>query len=110
LDGDPGLELELDVCLAYSIPHSTFLSWPASDRDKAIWHHIRNRQACPGCGTRPEEWDPKKGGHRDAYHPKPVRCPGCVLKDEMESRPAVADAPGTYVVLVRNQEVSRAES
>lgn len=111
MDGDPGLDLELDVCAAYGIAHSAFLSWPASDRDKAIWHHIRRRRACPECGTRPEEWDPAHGGRLDAYVAKPERCRGCAQTHAMSDTPAVRDVPGTYVVLVRNQEVStRAKS
>ena len=29
------------------------------------------------CGTRLEEWDPKKGGNRRAYIPEIFTCPGC---------------------------------
>ncbi|MGH3097892.1 MAG: hypothetical protein ACRDMV_18070 [Streptosporangiales bacterium] len=65
------------VCAEYRIPHSRFLGWEASDRDKAIWWHIRQREACPSCGTRRDEWDPKKGGRTDAYVASARRCHGC---------------------------------
>jgi len=32
---------------------------------------------CPDCGTRLDEWDPKKGGDRHAYIPQIFTCPGC---------------------------------
>lgn len=64
------------------IPHSVFLGrvvapgepvWLDADRDKAVWWLIHQRQACPECGTRAEEWsdDP------DAYVPEPHHCRGC---------------------------------
>jgi hypothetical protein len=93
--------------LAYQIPHSEFLAWPDTDRDKAIWHHVLKRQACSGCGTRAEEWDPEKGGRTDAYKPMASRCPGCGLLHDLEEKPAVKDIPGTHVFLVRNEEVTR---
>lgn len=34
-------------------------------------------EACPDCGTRPSEWDPKQGGHRDAYIADMTYCQGC---------------------------------
>ena len=98
------------MCAAYGIAHSAFLAWPAEDRDKAIWHHVRRRSACSSCGTRPEEWDPARGGHPQAYKATARRCPGCAQTADLHSKPAVADVPGTKVFLVRNQEVSRAQS
>lgn len=63
------------------IPHSRFLGgpdvWTEADRDKALaWTH-QQRCTCSRCGTRPEEWDPDRGGRRDAYVFVPSICPGC---------------------------------
>jgi hypothetical protein len=71
------------------IPHSVFLGrvvgpgepqWLDADRDKAIWWMIHQRQACPECGTRPDEWadDP------DAYVPEPHHCRGCEVAAQGE--------------------------
>ncbi len=84
------------MCAEYGIPHSRFLAWPASDRDKAIWMHLRHRQECPGCGTRPDEWDPSRGGRLDAYTAAPVRCRGCAKKNELTQK---NDDPALYTVL-----------
>lgn len=67
------------VAAEYRIPHSQFLSWSEPDRDKAIWHYIRERSRCSECGTRPEEWDETQGGHRHAWQPALRRCRGCEL-------------------------------
>lgn len=67
----------MEVARAYQIPHSQFLSWSKGDRDKALWAHIREQRTCTGCGTRPEEWDPDRGGSRTAYLPTETACPGC---------------------------------
>lgn len=61
----------------YRIPHSELLGWSKSDRDKAIWLHVRKRETCSGCGTRAEEWDPEAGGRRGAYLAVETSCPGC---------------------------------
>src|SRR5690606_30445805 len=66
LDADPGLAVEVAVAAAYGIPHSVFLSWDADDRDKAIWHYLRERDRCGSCGTRRAEWDESQGGYRRA--------------------------------------------
>jgi len=81
LDGDDQLALELDVCRAYQIPHSTFLAWSKDDRDKAIWQYVRELQRCASCGTRPDEWHESKGGRRDAYEAVLYVCPGCEQRE-----------------------------
>ncbi|GIH76135.1 hypothetical protein [Planobispora longispora] len=89
------------MCADYRIPHSEFLRWSDSDRDKAIWQHIRARQTCPNCGTRAEEWDPRCGGHPGAYVPDVHRCEGCYqLADAGKDLP-----PGSYARLKLNPEV-----
>ena len=61
----------------YQIPHSAFLAWSRADRDKAMWHYLREAETCAGCGTRPDEWDPARGGSKTAYLPTERVCPGC---------------------------------
>lgn len=97
------------MCAAYRIPHSQFLAWPASDRDKAIWWHVRQRQTCSGCGTRAEEWDPARGGRLDAYKATPVQCIGCAHRAVLSK--GLPD-DGSYIVLVPNipEVVKRGES
>ncbi len=36
---------------------------------------------CSGCKTREDEWDPKKGGSRQAYETTTYVCPGCNLME-----------------------------
>lgn len=96
--------VEMAVCAAYGIPHSEFLGWRASDRDKAIWWHIRQQETCPSCGTRPEEWDPDRGGHRRAYVARKRRCHGCAAKQQVEaSIDPDQEGRGVHVVLERGR-------
>jgi hypothetical protein len=76
----------MDYCGPRGIPHSVFLGravgpgqpqWTADDRDKALWWMLHEREKCPNCGTRPEEWDPAQGGDLHAYAWKPRHCRGC---------------------------------
>jgi hypothetical protein len=73
------------VCMRLGLRHSEFTGWDRDDRDKALWFHIHEAQRCPGCGTRPEEWDPACGGDLHAYHMEPVHCRGCEVKAGAES-------------------------
>ena len=90
--------------------HSDFLARSQDDRDKAIWAWLRERQTCPECGTRPDEWDPTNGGDRHAYLAQVDVCRGCQavagrskgLTDEQRQ-------PGMKVVLKR-QEITSGES
>lgn len=105
MGADRGLALELDVCASYGIPHSVFLSWSDDDRDKATWHHIWKRQECGGCGTRAEEWDETRGGHRHAYIAEPRRCRGCEVKAGAQKSVTPDDGEGVHIVLLKNEEV-----
>lgn len=75
----------------------------ASDRDKALWWHIRQREACPGCGTRADEWNEAKGGNRFAYEAKITQCSGCVERERTQETREVKEQRGMHVVLVRNK-------
>lgn len=95
------------MCAEYRVPHSVFLGWDESDRDKAIWWSLRRRQACPSCGTRPEEWNPDRGGHRQAYLGHVEVCPGCVVMERTGEALEMKQGRGNHVVLVRNPEAGR---
>ncbi|GAA4221553.1 hypothetical protein GCM10023075_10550 [Streptosporangium album] len=101
LDADSGLTVELAVCHHYRIRHSEFLAWSDEDRDKAIWQHIRVRQACGSCGTRPQEWDETRGGDRNAYVAEPERCRGCELKEAAQDSLTGDEGRGVRIVLTR---------
>lgn len=91
------------VSAEYQVPHSEFLGWDKQDRDKAIWWHIRKRSACPSCGTRPEEWDETRGGHRHAYIARKDRCHGCAARQQVEASITDEDGRGVHVVLERRR-------
>jgi hypothetical protein len=102
IDRDPQLQLELDYCVPKGIPHSEFLAWSQIDRDKAIAWVIREMKACPNCGTRGEEWDPKQGGHRRAYVAEIRGCEGCIVKLRAENSEELTQGRGRRVVLIPN--------
>jgi hypothetical protein len=99
------------VCETYRIPHSHYLGgplvWTPLDRAKTEAYTAWKNAACPGCHTRREEWDPKRGGHRHAYIAHADRCPGCELKaqewDNIEAGPGKAH--GVRVGLKPNPEL-----
>ena len=98
----------MSYCGPLGLPHSQFLSWDADDRDKAIVWALQRAQACPSCGTSPDEWDPALGGHDRAYVTELHQCWGCHTKAEAEKRHKTRmDQPGVHVVLVPNPEVRR---
>lgn len=99
--------MEMDLCAeVYRIPHSEFLSWSASDRNKAVWQFLRQRKKCRRCLTRAEEWDPEQGGHRRAYRAEIRQCEGCVVLERAESAPEFKSTTrGLYAALVLNEEM-----
>lgn len=82
-------------CAPKALPHSTFLAWSDDDQDKALaWQRFED-ETCPGCGTRPDEWE----HDRTAFVGDQTRCLGCeVLAQERENVPD--DAKGVHVRLV----------
>lgn len=95
--------------MRFGVSHSHFLGgpsgWTALDRDKAVWYEIYERERCPSCGTRPDEWDPDKGGHDHAYVGELHKCWGCheTAKIEKSAESKIKQAgPGTTVRLTRN--------
>jgi hypothetical protein len=93
----------MGYCGPRGIAHEgEFLTWSASDRSKALWWYVRDRDTCGKCGTRPEEWDPKRGGRRWAYYAQIRTCAGCEVRERAEDPPPVGR--GTYVALIRTPE------
>lgn len=95
-------------CGPRGIPHSFFLGgphgWTGDDRDKALAWQEMDRQTCRGCGTRPEEWDPKQGGDRKAYVAEVRVCPGCEVRERGEvalNDPATKSQRGKQLVMRR---------
>jgi hypothetical protein len=97
----------MDICQTYRISHSHYLGgppvWTEQDRDKAIWHARYRAERCSSCGTHPDEWDPAKGGDRQAYGAVESRCAGCAALEHqqaaLESRPKEDRVRGVRIVL-----------
>lgn len=89
------------VAAAYKIRHSEFLTWDTDDRDKALWHHIREQQTCRSCGTRPDEWDPEQGGDRHAYVANVDVCRGCQQLEGRRDSMTGDEGRGIHIALAR---------
>ena len=99
------------VCESYRIPHSHFLGgpleWTQTDRDKALWYQRRKAETCPSCGTHPDDWDPDKGGHPNAWIPADHHCKGCqrleMAREQQTKRAEKGEKPlkGTTITLRR---------
>ncbi|GAA4849754.1 hypothetical protein GCM10023403_10690 [Pseudonocardia benzenivorans] len=98
----------MDYCGPRGIPHSHFLGgppqWTDEDRDKALWWLIHDNAKCPNCGTRPDEWDPAKGGHDHAYLAELHKCWGCDTSAGAEQAIDEKDRGTVSVRLTRNPE------
>lgn len=70
----------MDVCRVYQRTYSEFLSWDEDDRHKAVMHEMRRSERCPGCGTHPDEWDPRRGGDPRGWRSEVVTCDPCAVK------------------------------
>jgi DNA-directed RNA polymerase subunit RPC12/RpoP len=82
---DPRFRLEIEYCAEKAIPHSEFLEWSEDDQEKAMVWLTDTKTRCPDCGTREDEWDPKKGGSLHAYHVSSYICINCKnVEDEYE--------------------------
>lgn len=94
------------VCVEYRIPHTQFLEWDQVDRDKAIWWQIRQSEVCTNCGTREADWDPGRGGNRNAFKPEIRRCRGCEVKGQLEDTDEAKQGRGLYIVMRRREQSS----
>lgn len=78
---DPDFRLALDYCARVGIPYEWFIGgeyeWSEYSRNAAIAYELERRATCPDCGTRRDEWNPKKGGDLDAYYAESWVCEGC---------------------------------
>lgn len=84
------------------LPHSTFLGWSDDDQDKALAWQLEQRLCCGRCGTRRDEWDPERGGDRNAYVADVTRCSGCEVLDQAQRDLAtMEDTHGVKIGLVR---------
>lgn len=85
--------------------------WTDEDRDKAIWHAKYKAERCSGCGTHPDEWNPNKGGDRQAYGAVEERCAGCAALEQhqeaLSSRAKEDRVRGVRVVLRPRAEIER---
>lgn len=94
-------------CGPRGIPLSEFLRWEPQDQDAALAWSEHDAQRCPDCGTHPDEWDERRGGHRHAYVVDVKRCPGCErheLGSEHVQRLAKEGERGLHVVMRRNPQ------
>lgn len=91
----------MSYCVPLGLPHSQFLSWSDDDQDKALAWTLDSRDRCHGCGTRADEWEPDKGGSRNAYEAKLHICPGCERRSWAREEEGVGSRPGVYVRLVK---------
>lgn len=102
LSADQQLRNELDLCATWGIPHSQFLGgdgrWTELDRAKALEWQQWQRTLCSDCRTRASDWDPAQGGHRHAYIADTIRCPGCEVIAQEQSR--VPDGSAGYGVKI----------
>ena len=93
----------MEYCGPRGIPLSRFLAWKPEDQDAALQWQARRSQTCSGCGTHPDEWNPKAGGHRQAYVPVLEMCPGCYARDgKADTDEAKGAGPGLRVTLRPN--------
>lgn len=96
----------MELCRQYRIPHSLFRghgtgAWTDLDRRKALAYETYLKSVCPGCGTRPDEWDEEAGGDEDAYRAITHRCIGCqLIADRQKSVPTDDEGHGVKVLLI----------
>lgn len=87
------------------LPHSAFLTWDDDDQDKALAWRLEQAARCGRCRTRRDEWDPARGGDRDAYVSDVSRCPGCERLDHAaRDLRGHEDTHGLQIGLVPNDD------
>lgn len=91
LRSDHAFRAELALCIeTLHIPHSHFLGgpnvWTDLDREKVRAYREWKAEVCTSCGTHAAEWDPKRGGHRDAYIASLTYCQGCSRLNESREK------------------------
>lgn len=92
-------------CGPKGIPLSAFLAWDEADQDAALIWQAHEARRCGSCGTHPDDWDPDKGGRRDAYHAEIRYCPGCQRVDAARNRQDdKTPTAGAHVMLLSAEE------
>lgn len=103
----------MEYCGPRGLAHDEFLQWSPHARDAALSWLVWSREACSSCGTRPDEWNPERGGHLHAYEAVRHVCRGCEVRARAE-KDLAKDAEkgvkggvrgGTSIVLVPTTEV-----
>ena len=95
------------------VPHSHFLGgpneWTDLDRAKVRAYREWRAEVCSGCGTHASEWDPKRGGDRNAYVATLTYCQGCSRLHESREQEVDDDARarGVHQVLMPRAEYER---
>lgn len=101
---------ELAICEQYQVSHSHYMGgpndWTALDRAKAESYAEWKLDTCHRCGTRPEQWDHRRGGHQNAYIAEVDECRGCLLLDEMREQ-LPKDSKGVDVYLIPNPDLEK---
>jgi predicted Fe-S protein YdhL (DUF1289 family) len=107
LRSDHAFRSEVALCTdTLHIPHSHFLggpnTWTDLDRAKVRAYLAWKSEVCSGCGTHAAEWDPRRGGDRNAYIADLTYCPGCSRLHESREQEVddEARARGVHQVLV----------
>jgi hypothetical protein len=93
---------ELAYVVPLGIPHSRFLDWSDDDQDKAIAFLRDQRNRCPNCGTREEDWAEDKFAFV-GWHD---RCLGCEAV-EQERKNIPEGALGMRVKLLPREVVEK---
>lgn len=71
----------MDYCAPHGIPYREFMGigrgWDQFSRDAVLlWQQLK-RETCEQCGTHPDDWNPKAGGHIHAWAATKHSCKGC---------------------------------
>lgn len=84
------------------IPHSTFLSWPLDDQDKALAYQAVQRETCPDCGTRGDHWQHEDGTpDPQALVAEETVCLGCAAAAKARAGVDPDDSAGVRIRLTR---------
>lgn len=109
LRSDPLYALRVGYAAERGIPFKEFLAWDEGDQEVALVWLAQKRGVHGGCGTHPDEWDPRRGGDPEAYHAAVLLCPGCqkieLARSDLEKKKSAGEhVHGAYVALRHGPE------